>query len=93
MASDPNTIASTLSRMETAGLISRDPHETDRRAHRVRVLPIGRETFEQARKIAVELQDQVLAALPAGERDRFLERLELIADACASASERPSKKR
>src|ERR1043166_7463798 len=28
MASDPNTITSTLSRMEAAGLITRQPHET-----------------------------------------------------------------
>jgi DNA-binding MarR family transcriptional regulator len=37
MASDPNTITSTLSRMEAGGLITRQPHERDRRAHRVRL--------------------------------------------------------
>jgi DNA-binding MarR family transcriptional regulator len=31
MASDPNTITSTLARMEAAGLVSRHPHESDRR--------------------------------------------------------------
>src|SRR6059058_4437153 len=31
MASDPNTITSTLSRMEKAQMISRHPHEKDRR--------------------------------------------------------------
>src|SRR4051795_12586285 len=38
MASDPNTITSTLARMEKAGMISRNPHEKDRRAKRVQVL-------------------------------------------------------
>ena len=93
MASDANTITSTLSRMEKAGLVSRDPHETDGRAHRVRIQPLGRETFEKAREIAHELQEQVLGALPAGERERFLERLETIADACADASDRPAKRK
>ena len=88
MASDPNTITSTLSRMEKSGLISRQAHERDRRAHRVKLLPAGRETFEQARAVAMELQEQVLATLPQNRRARFLEELETIADACASAVEK-----
>src|SRR5205823_15016729 len=35
MTSDPNTIASLLERMERAGLITRQSHESDRRAHRL----------------------------------------------------------
>jgi DNA-binding MarR family transcriptional regulator len=93
MASDPNTITSTLSRMESAGSIVRHPHETDRRARRVQILPAGRKTFEQARKVAQELQEQMLGALPADERTRFLERLEAIADACANATARPVGKK
>ena len=88
MASDPNTITSTLSRMEKSGLISRQAHERDRRAHRVKLLPAGRETFEKARAVATELQEQVLATLPQNRRARFLEELEAIADACASAVEK-----
>src|SRR3982751_3455211 len=42
MASDPNTITSTLARREKSGLIGRKPHEHDRRANRVRVQPKGR---------------------------------------------------
>jgi DNA-binding MarR family transcriptional regulator len=92
MASDPNTITSTLSRMESAGLIARQPHETDRRAHRVTLQPAGRQAFEQARKIAMELQDHVLTALPSSRRAKFLEELETIADACGMASDRGSKR-
>ena len=89
MASDPNTITSTLSRMEAAGLIARHPHETDRRARRVQILSAGRKTFEQARQVAQELQEHMLGTLPAAERERFLDRLEAIADACATATARP----
>ena len=83
MASDPNTITSTLSRMEKAGLVTRGPHEQDRRANRVKVRPAGQRAFEKARKIAMELQDGVLEAMPAARREKFLEELESIADSCA----------
>src|SRR6516225_6672133 len=33
MSSDPNTVASLLERMEKAGLVQRQAHEKDRRAH------------------------------------------------------------
>ncbi len=92
MASDPNTITSTLSRMEKAGLIARQPHERDRRAHRVQLQPAGRRTFEKARTAAMELQDQVLATLPASRRTKFLEDLEAIAEACGTALENPQPK-
>ncbi len=85
MASDPNTITSTLTRMEKAGLIIRKPHETDRRAHRVQLLPLGKQAFENARQIALELQGQVLGVLPPDRRERFLEDLELVGNACAAA--------
>ena len=94
MASDPNTITSTLSRMEKSGLIARQPHERDRRAHRVKLQPKGRRTFEKARVVAVELQEQLLAVLPPSRRSAFLDELETIADSCASASEKaPAQRR
>ena len=92
MASDPNTITSTLSRMEKAGLLTRAPHEQDKRAHRVTVRPAGRRAFEKARAIAVELQAQVLGNLPASRRAKFLDDLETIAAACGTALEKPAVK-
>src|SRR6185369_16673785 len=64
MASDPNTITSTLARMERAGLISRAQHEKDRRAHRVRLRVKGLKTLGQAGKIALALQRRILTGLP-----------------------------
>ncbi|MEQ1860400.1 MAG: MarR family winged helix-turn-helix transcriptional regulator [Chthoniobacteraceae bacterium] len=93
MASDPNTITSTLARMEKAGLVQRTQHESDKRARRVRLLPKGRRMFEKARKAASELQHTILTALPETQRDEFLEKLQIIADACASATERAVKRR
>jgi DNA-binding MarR family transcriptional regulator len=93
MASDPNTITSTLRRMEKHGLIGRQPHERDRRAHRVRLHAGGRRIFEKARRLAMELQDQVLSALPLEERARFLGELEAVAEACAAAADRPARRK
>lgn len=88
MASDPNTITSTLQRMEKSGLISRNAHESDKRARRVRIEADGRRIFAQAFDVAKDLQSETLGALPQSRRDRFLKDLELIADACAAAQEK-----
>lgn len=88
MSSDPNTVASLLSRMQRAGLIRRDPHEKDRRAHRIQLLGAGRKKYEAARVIACALQSEVLAVLPGAEREPFLACLNQVADACHAAAER-----
>ena len=87
MSSDPNTVASLLERMEKVDYIERQPHEKDRRAHRIKLLPQGRKSYEQARAIAVELQREVLAVLPESGREQFLEQLALVADACRFAAD------
>ncbi|HWN94711.1 MAG TPA: MarR family transcriptional regulator [Methylomirabilota bacterium] len=87
MSSDPNTVASLLERMEKAGYIERLPHERDKRAHRIKLLPKGKKSYEAARAVAVSLQGEVLAVLPSTEREQFLEQLTLVADACREAAE------
>lgn len=87
MSSDPNTVASLLQRMEQAGLIARQPHETDKRAHRIRLQSLGRRRYETARALALELQGEVLSVLPESGREEFLEHLALVADACRVAAE------
>jgi len=88
MSSDPNTVASLLERMESAGLLERRPDVRDRRALRIRILPAGDEKYLQARQVAVELQGEVLTCLPERQRKLFLLQLGQIADACRQASER-----
>ena len=82
MSSDPNTIASLLERMEANGLVQRRPHEKDRRANRVDLLAVAREKYEAIRDEAIELQGHVLEQLPEGDREKFLEQLEVVAQAC-----------
>jgi len=92
MSSDPNTVASLLERMEAAGWIRRQPHEKDKRAHRIRLLAAGKQRYRQARKIAVALQAEVLTVLPEERRERFLEDLAAVADACRAVAERSPKR-
>lgn len=87
MASDPNTIAALLDRMERAGWVRRNADPADRRALVVMLTRAGTEQFEQARKIALALQAEVLSVLPERERAPFLARLERVAEACRAAAE------
>jgi DNA-binding MarR family transcriptional regulator len=86
ISSDPNTIASLLERMEAAGLIERKRNEKDRRAHRIQVLPGGKRKFQEAREISIQLQSDILSALPEDEREEFLKTLSIIADRCRAAA-------
>ncbi|MBM3821765.1 MAG: winged helix-turn-helix transcriptional regulator [Verrucomicrobia bacterium] len=87
MSSDPNTVASLLERMERAGWVQRRPHELDRRAYRIKLLPAGQKTYQIARAAAIALQTEVLEALPESARETFLTHLAIIADACRKAAE------
>jgi DNA-binding MarR family transcriptional regulator len=91
MSSDPNTVASLLERMETAGLVERQAHAKDRRAHWLRLKPRGKRKYEAAREIAVSMQAEVLSALPVDAREKFLEELDAVADACRVAAEKSPK--
>lgn len=91
MSSDPNTVASLLERMESAGWIESKPHERDRRAHRVRVLAAGRKKFAEARQIAMELQTDILSSLPEADREKFLTQLAIVADGCRDAADAGKK--
>src|SRR6187402_1377501 len=93
ISSDPNTIASLLERMEANHLVERTTHESDRRAHRIRLLPQGKKTYKAVRAIALELQTEILSALPETQREGFLQNLGMVADACNRAAEQSPKAR
>ena len=87
ISSDPNTIASLLERMEANELVERTTHESDRRAHRIRLLPHGRRIYKAVRAIALDLQSEILGVLPETHREEFLKSLATVADACSAAAE------
>jgi DNA-binding MarR family transcriptional regulator len=91
MASDPNTITSIVQRMEKAGLVTRHAHESDRRARRVRLEDEGRARYLKACDIALALQAQIITVIPETRRSRFLQDLELVANACSEAQNEGEK--
>ncbi len=92
MASDPNTIASLVERMEKGGLIERNAHEKDRRAYRLRLRTTGKRKYEEVREIAVAFQTEILSALPQERREKFLEELAVVGNACVLAAGNVIKK-
>jgi MarR family transcriptional regulator, transcriptional regulator for hemolysin len=86
IASDPNTIASLLERMEKAGWIARLPHEKDRRAYRIQLLTAGVAKYKQGRRIAVALQTEVFAQWPEQKRQSFLDDLACVSERCRAAA-------
>jgi DNA-binding MarR family transcriptional regulator len=92
MSSDPNTVASLLERMDKSGLVARRRHETDHRAHRLNLKAEGKLKYQQARKIAIDLQTEALRVLPGERREEFLRHLELVAGACRVAADQAPKR-
>ena len=93
MTSDPNTVAALVERMEILGLLRRQPHEKDRRAHRLSLTVPGRRKYRQARAVAVAMQQEVLSVLPATLRERFLSDLDKVAEACRVAAIQSPKRK
>jgi DNA-binding MarR family transcriptional regulator len=65
---DPSTVVSLLDDLERNGLAERRPHPRDRRARAVRITAKGRRLRERGRKIAMQVDDEVLRGLTATER-------------------------
>jgi DNA-binding MarR family transcriptional regulator len=82
MGVDPSTMVSLIDELEAAGLAKRRPHPTDRRARAVAITPKGRRVLERGRRMAAQVEDEVLQGLSAAERRELLE---LLRRALASA--------
>jgi DNA-binding MarR family transcriptional regulator len=72
MGIDPSTMVSLIDELERAGLAKRRPHPTDRRAREVTITPKGRRLLERARRMAAQVEDEVLRGLTATERRELL---------------------
>lgn len=78
---DKTTMVVTLDELETAGLAERRPSTEDRRARVVAVTKAGERKAREAEAILDDVKADVLEALPAGERNAFVEALRhLVAD-------------
>jgi DNA-binding MarR family transcriptional regulator len=72
MGIDPSTMVSLIDELEEKGLAARRRHPKDRRAWEVAITPQGRRALERARRLALQVEDDVLGGLSAAERRRLL---------------------
>jgi MarR family transcriptional regulator for hemolysin len=72
MGVDPSTMVALIDELETSGLAKRRPHPTDRRAREVAITPKGRRALDKARRLAMQVEDEVLRGLTASERRQLL---------------------
>ena len=72
---DKTTMVVTLDQLEAAGLAKRVPSSEDRRARVVAVTKAGERKVAQAGKIVDEIHADVLAAIPADDREPFIDAL------------------
>jgi DNA-binding MarR family transcriptional regulator len=86
MGVDPSTMVSLIDQLETAGLAKRRPRLTDRRAREVVITPKGRRLLERSRRMASQVEDEVLSGLSAAERRQLLS---LLRRALRSAPPQP----
>jgi DNA-binding MarR family transcriptional regulator len=86
MAIDPSAMVKLINELETAALAERRRRPGDRRAWEVRITPKGRRALEQARRLATQVQDEVLGGLSDADRRQLLT---LLRRALASAPPQP----
>jgi MarR family transcriptional regulator for hemolysin len=78
---DKTTMVVTLDALGEAGLAERRPSASDRRARVIAVTRKGQQTVAKARELIEAVQADVLGALPAAERKRFVASLDkLVSD-------------
>ena len=86
MGIDPSTMVSLVDQLERAGLAERRPHPQDRRAREILITSNGRRTLKRARKLAEEVQGDVLRGLSPAERSQLVT---LLRKALAAAPPQP----
>ena len=86
MGIDPSTMVSLIDQLEAAGLAKRRPRPTDRRAREVLITRQGRRVLEQARQLAMQVEDDVLRGLSGAERRQVLALLRRALDSAPPQS-------
>jgi MarR family transcriptional regulator, lower aerobic nicotinate degradation pathway regulator len=86
MGTDPSAMVKLINELEQSGLAKRRRRPNDRRAWQVVITPKGRRTLERARRLAAEVEDEVLSGLTASDRRQLLT---LLRRALSSAPPQP----
>jgi MarR family transcriptional regulator, temperature-dependent positive regulator of motility len=82
---DRSTLADLVARMTTKGLLTRERSTLDARAKAVRLSPEGQALLDAARPKVDAADRRIMALLPKGKRDGFLDLLSELASAADAA--------
>lgn len=88
---DRSTLADIIRRMLKKGLIQRRRTKGDARAYAVRLTEEGWKKLRSAEPLAKRIDDKIMAALPGGNRERFLQDLNVIVNELGNAQLAASK--
>jgi DNA-binding MarR family transcriptional regulator len=69
---DRSTMVSLIDQLESAGLATRRPSATDRRAREIAITAKGRRLLQRARGLISQVEDEILGGLTAKERGELL---------------------
>src|SRR5438094_5728662 len=72
MGIDPSAMVKLINELEGTGLAERRRRPNDRRAWEVAITPKGRGTLTRARRLASQIEDEVLGGLSATDRHQLL---------------------
>jgi DNA-binding MarR family transcriptional regulator len=75
---DKTTMVVTIDELEKAGLAERRPSPLDRRARIIAVTKAGQKAVAEAQKVVDRIQAEVLASLPAREREALVDGLQRL---------------
>jgi DNA-binding MarR family transcriptional regulator len=87
---DPSSMVAVIDELEAMGLAERRPHPDDRRKHAVHLTAKGKRTLGRARKVAVEVADELLAPLSEDEVKALRGLLRKLAGLDAESERRPA---
>jgi MarR family transcriptional regulator, lower aerobic nicotinate degradation pathway regulator len=77
---DPSDIVAVVDTLERAGWVARERDPQDRRRYSLGLTPAGRDALSRLDKIALEVQDAVLAPLDPAERATFERLIHVVID-------------
>jgi DNA-binding MarR family transcriptional regulator len=78
---DRSTLADIVRRLHKKGLLQRQRTKEDARAYAVKLTGAGRRVLGTAEPLTKRVEDRILSALPAKQRDQFMHALALIVSA------------
>jgi len=86
---DRSTLADIVRRLLKKGYLQRRRTKEDARAYAVKLTQGGMQALKAAEPVTRRIDDKILGALPAGQRDRFLQDLNTIINALSRVDATP----